>query len=137
MSSDMQVNGDVRDSNIFIYFVLVVSILIMGILIANTVYFKRIADSTVDNVAISKSEANSMFILNLLFMIPIFGVVLYAVIKLILGSRKYNTIKGMALSKAVDLKTRVKSWANSSPSGVLPGTTGGQVGSLADLSGGQ
>ena len=111
------------DTNIFVYAVLIVSVFIAGILIANAVYFRKISNGLVENVSMPKAQAKNMYILNLLLLIPVGAVMIYAVVKIILGAKRYEDLKSTAVVKY----GKAKSWATKNPYGFIPATSGPNV----------
>jgi hypothetical protein len=105
------------NSNFFIYAVLVFTIVVMGILIANVVYFRSIRNDDA-STAVSKTQANNMFVLNSIMLAIVVCVFLYSSITILLGSRRINEYKQVVTDK--NYIDRFSSWGNSTPSGFNP-----------------
>ena len=107
---------DWMQTNIFIYVVIIVCVFVLGILIANAVYFRRIADSTLGTTVVPKDQARNMFYLNLI-MIMIVGVVFcFAVFRAIVGITRYNRFKEATSSRFDQFGT----WAVQPQAGLWP-----------------
>lgn len=106
---------DWMQTNIFTYVVIIVCAFILGILIANAVYFRRIADSTTSS-AIPKDQARNMFYFNLVMIIFVGLVFAFAVFRAIVGIARYNQIR-MATSTRID---QFGNWAVAPQTGLWP-----------------
>lgn len=114
--SDTKSSSSYKDTNIFIIVVLVCALFIMGVLIANVVYFGKLRKNS-SNSAIDKTQANNMYSLNIVMMLPVIVVVCYAIFKLVVGARKYNDYKSRAGDYVQDRYTASKNWAVAPVSG--------------------
>jgi heme/copper-type cytochrome/quinol oxidase subunit 2 len=109
-----QHQSDWMYTNIFTYAIIIISIFIFGVLVSNAVYFRRIADAKTTNSAISKSQATNMFYLNLLMALGIGIIMIFSIIRAIIGFRRYNQLKGVVVHQG----RRVVQWAQAPAAGV-------------------
>ena len=97
-------------TNLFLYFVIILCIVTAFILVPNVIYYKQIVDYGEDG-GITVKNARLMYGANIFLMIPVFIILIYAVLRIIFGNQTVN-----AFENKLDQKfDQVKEYALSRP----------------------
>lgn len=126
MATEVDVKTDWLKTNIFTYVMIAVCAFIVGILMANAIYFRKIATSSTAS-AIPKDQANVMFVFNLIMVLIVGCVMVYAIFRAVVGVSRYNRYK----QNVKDGLSSVKNWATSHAEGI-PSSSSTAVGAPAD-----
>lgn len=113
MATEVSEKTQWSKTNIFTFVVIGVCAFIVGILMANAIYFRKIATSTKET-AIPKDQANVMFVFNLIMTLIVGGVMIYAILMAVLGISRINKYK----QSIKDGLSSAKNWATSHTEGI-------------------
>jgi hypothetical protein len=104
MSNVLQQN--IFGSTIFVVVTLIVSIFIIGVLIGNIVYFGKVVDNDDEDriFIIGRSSARAMYYLNIFMLIPVIGIMIYSIFRLVAGNKTLAYARQVALSEPTGLK---------------------------------
>ena len=109
----MNLSSTLVQTNIFVYFVIVLLVMVIGILIANIVYYKKLVDDKVET-AISLKQAKNMYYINMVLMFLALGILIYAIIRVVVGAKTLNILEDKLSQKL----NKVGKWSFMTPDGI-------------------